>query len=152
MRAKRQDPTELFEAKVDRVSTPDGCHTWTAAVSSSGYGSFKLLGKSVSAHVAALILAGIDVQSSEDGDHRCKNPLCVRVHPEHVQALDSIINRGEFNRSKKFCAKGHPYDDENTYWRGKYRTCRECHRTQVREAYRRKRLANVPEAGPDPAL
>ena len=142
-RAARGDPQVLFEAKVDRATTPDGCHTWTGAVSGSGYGSFKLEGRSRSAHVAALLLAGVDVGPDDDGDHRCKNTLCVRVHPDHVQVLDAVINRGEANRNKTHCPHGHAYDTENTYlYRGRFKRCRTCHRERERT-----RSANVPEPG-----
>lgn len=40
---------------------------------------------------------------------------------------------------KEFCKRGHPYDEENTYYygNGKYKCCRTCNRDYAREKYRR---------------
>lgn len=69
-----------FEAKVDRTTTPDGCHTWTAARDPGGYGHFWIkAGRLMLAHRWALGQAiGRELTADEKACHTCDNPPCVR--------------------------------------------------------------------------
>jgi hypothetical protein len=76
-----------------------GCWYWTGAVSGRGHGRFWIgPGRVVIAHRFAFALEyGVDAL---DGvrvlGHRCDNPLCQRVDPEHVVASSPQANRREW--------------------------------------------------------
>lgn len=79
-------PAERFEAKVDRITTPDGCHTWTGGTYRRGYGRFaKPGGGGITATRYALELAlGRALSAEEIACHGCDNPPCVRVGDGHL--------------------------------------------------------------------
>lgn len=87
-----------FWSKVVKSTDADGCWIFTGAVSSpDGYGrvNFTVNGSqfTISAHRFALWLSGVDISDSEIvGDHRCHEPLCVRVGPEHLIASSQSAN------------------------------------------------------------
>ncbi|MFR9480842.1 hypothetical protein ACLB3B_02245 [Corynebacterium amycolatum] len=89
---------EAFWGKVVKSPSPDGCWSFTGAISSpDGYGriNFRVDGRqySVSAHRFALMLSGTDISDSEVvADHRCNEPLCVRIDPRHVIASTREAN------------------------------------------------------------
>ena len=89
---------EAFWGKVVKSPSPDGCWIFTGAISSpDGYGriNFRVDGRqySVSAHRFALMLSGTDISDSEIvADHRCNEPLCVRVDSRHVIASTREAN------------------------------------------------------------
>lgn len=73
-------------------------------------------------------------------DHLCRNRKC--VNPLHLEAVTRKTNvlRGVSpsakNAVKTTCAKGHMFDDKNTYVRirkGGGRACRECLRLTMQE-------------------
>lgn len=88
------------------------CLWWTGAISGRGHGRFWFgLGRVVIAHRFAFALergveelAGIEVLG-----HRCDNPLCQRVHPEHVVPSTYLENRREWARRTKLA--GTPLGD-----------------------------------------
>ena len=81
-------------------------------------------------------------------DHLCRNRSCVR--PSHLREAtnrENLLAEGSLSpsnlgRLKTCCAKGHPYDEENTYVdpTGK-RHCRECQRAKCRRWWQRNRDA-----------
>ena len=89
---------EAFWGKVVKSPSPDGCWIFTGAISSpDGYGriNFRVDGRqySVSAHRFALMLSGTDTSDSEVvADHRCNEPLCVRIDSRHVIASTREAN------------------------------------------------------------
>jgi hypothetical protein len=109
------------------------CVPWSGAIwKGTGYGYFRDGGTTRLAHRAAyesvkgLIPEGLVI------DHLCRIPAC--VNPDHLEAVTVRENilRGvgitAQNVKKTSCPQGHPYDRENTYVRGRRRTCRTCHR------------------------
>lgn len=94
-RAESQDPVLRFEARVDRTSTPDGCHLWTGPPNNAGYGYFKLDGRSIGAHVAACLLGGIEVPPGHEPDHLCRVPMCVRL--DHLEVVTAAENKRRAN-------------------------------------------------------
>lgn len=89
---------DAFWEKVVKNPAADGCWIFTGAISSpDGYGriNFRIDGKqfSVSAHRFALMLSGVDISDAEVvADHRCNEPLCVRVDRCHVIASTRDAN------------------------------------------------------------
>ncbi|MBB1013967.1 hypothetical protein SAMN06265174_102642 [Dietzia kunjamensis subsp. schimae] len=90
-------PTEAaiaaFSSRV--VKAPgNGCWIWTGAVS-DGYGRISWRSAGVSrteyAHRFALLIAG-QLSGGAIGEHRCNEPLCVRVDPEHLIASTQSAN------------------------------------------------------------
>lgn len=60
--------------------------------------------------------------------------VCQRESQARYQAARSTgTGKGGNQRSKTHCPQGHLYDDENTYWYGKNRQCRACHRIRGRK-------------------
>ncbi|WP_170259191.1 HNH endonuclease signature motif containing protein [Nocardioides psychrotolerans] len=90
-RAESRDARVRFEERVDRTTTPLGCHLWQGPPNGSGYGYFNLNGRSVGAHVAACLLAGVDVPSGYEPDHLCRVPLCVRM--DHLEVVTAAENK-----------------------------------------------------------
>lgn len=82
-----------FWAKVDKSAGADGCWPWTASVSRSGYGRFRINGKSIEANrIAYELTFGV---SPEIVDHRCRNTIC--CSPQHLRA--ATVKQNNENRS-----------------------------------------------------
>lgn len=141
---ERMDTKERFWAKVEKR----GCWLWTG-VKSAGYGMLTPRGKgsTMSAHVFAYEMLVGPVPDGLEIDHLCRNRAC--VNPEHLEPVTHKVNcrrgkmtpqerfklkqplpepkpRGAFNAAKTHCPKGHPYDEENTYYRKGNKNLREC--------------------------
>jgi hypothetical protein len=174
---------ERFAAKVDTngpISLVRGvtgnCHVWTAGTFTSPhdgtgqfgeeYGKFTYEGRNVGAHRFAYMQAYGPIQPliRADGtevrtvlDHRCRRRNCVR--PDHLEVVDDRTNnrRGHSpaarNATKTHCAKGHPYDDTNTYIEftkahpSGMRRCRACDRARA-AAYRARKRAQAQQTTP----
>ena len=72
-----------------RVIRSPGCWLWVGAISGGdGYGRITWrrdgVSRTMSAHRFALLLAYGDDDSYTVGEHRCNEPLCVRVDDGHV--------------------------------------------------------------------
>lgn len=73
-----------------------GCWIWAGAISAGdGYGRITWrsggVSRTESAHRFALLLAG-ELTEGAVGEHRCNEPLCVRVAPEHLIASTQAAN------------------------------------------------------------
>lgn len=90
-RAESRDPVERFEERVDRTTTPDGCHLWTGPPNGAGYGTIRLGPRIVGAHVAACLLAGVSVPPGYEPDHLCRVPMCVRL--DHLEVVTAAENK-----------------------------------------------------------
>jgi len=79
-RTPRPTPEQRFWAKVAR--NEEGCWTWTASLSTSGYGQIRWGEKTLRAHRVAWFLT---FGRWPDGSllHACDNPICVR--PDHLR-------------------------------------------------------------------
>ena len=123
------------------------CWNWLGSTGGRGYGQAWFVGKLRPAHaVSFYLLRGLTIESGLELDHLCRNHGCVNpshlepvTHQENMRRGD-ISAMGRFKREKSHCPRGHAYSEANTYFdRHGYRKCRECHRTEAREAYRRER-------------
>jgi hypothetical protein len=144
---------ERFEIKVDRSGE---CHRWTGAHNSAGYGNFFLGGRTRSAHIVALLLAGVEVPEGMTVDHvwdrGCRHRDCVRVdHLEIVPFRTNVLrsnNAAAVGARRTHCPSGHEYTPENTYNNSRgHRFCRTCAHQRGRE-WRLKRIAELKADAP----
>lgn len=125
-----------FWAKVDCSGE---CWRWTASRNQTGYGTFKLGPKTMTAHVVAYEWMVGPVGDGLDLDHLCRNRAC--VNPSHLEPVSHRVNvlRGQsfaaINARKTHCPRGHAYSPENTrIERCGGRRCRTCERAKKRRA------------------
>lgn len=148
-----RDPVERFWEKVDKsgpfprdplIMLPDGCWLWTALINPrTGYAQFHPNRTPVLAHRWAYeVIRGDPIPVDMEIDHLCRVRHC--VNPDHMELVTHRENqwRGNgptgINHRKTHCKRGHPFDDENTYYHelSGQRSCRACH--AMRERRRRR--------------
>lgn len=132
-----------FWAKVNKT---DFCWLWSASKFKTGYGQF---GAGKYAHRIAYEMIVGPIPEGMVIDHLCRVRHC--VNPDHLEPVSNKTNllRGVgfsgVNSRKTHCSKGHPFDEQNTYYSAKgYRACRTCHRISVRDAKRLEALERPP--------
>ena len=126
----------------EKVDTSGECWEWTASTSHGGYGRINLPGspkRSMGAHRYSFLLHYGPFDQRLFVCHHCDNPGCVR--PNHLflgdaidNAVDMSLKRRGKGQDRTHCPKGHPYDDENTYYppsRPNSRACKECSRRSM---------------------
>lgn len=127
---------------------PDGCILYTGGLDDGGYGQIVQNRKNRRAHRAAYEYFVGPIPPGMTIDHECHNRVgceltdasCPHrrcVNPDHLVPKPIGANSAaspNSNAAKTHCPKGHPYDEENTYWyRGTYRGCRTCRRSATQE-------------------
>ena len=76
-----------------------GCWEWTASRDTSGYGLFKVAGRTYKAHRFAHILTWGDIRPGHYVLHACDNPRCVNpLHLSQGTALDNAHDRDRKGR------------------------------------------------------
>lgn len=143
-----------FWKKVKKTGT---CWIWIGSVSSNGYGTLGINGKSLRAHRVSWMLANgrNELHRWEFICHSCDNPLC--VNPSHLWLGDAKANMSDciakgrkakmpIRTKSSHCKRGHPMDENNLrfykFGKYKYRSCKTCHTAAVRS--RRLRLKPPP--------
>lgn len=121
---------ERLAARIE-VDPETGCHNWTATTV-RGYGKLwdPGAGQNRLTHRIAYELAHGKIPEGFHVDHLCKNTRC--CNPAHLEAVTPAENNRRstsptaLSMQKTHCAQGHPYDAENTFWKGGQRRCRIC--------------------------
>lgn len=80
----RRDIRTRFNAKV-RVD-PNGCHTWTGAKNSGGYGQLRVGERRLQAHRLAYILAHQRIPKGVRVLHACHHRDCVNLDHLHLSS------------------------------------------------------------------
>lgn len=123
------------------VKDDNDCWLWDAHITKSGYGQFKLDGRTQRAHRVAYEIFVGPIPDGLQLDHLC----CVRhcVNPSHLDPVTGRENtlRGNtipaLNLAKTHCPKGHPLSGDNLVpWEARQRSCRICVRDYQREWHR----------------
>ncbi len=92
-------------ARVQKAA--NGCWLWTSSSTNGGYGTYRTMGLSTTAHRIAYIAWLGEIPSGLELDHKCKNTRC--VNPAHLEPVTHL---------------GHEFTPENT--RIKNNGCRAC--------------------------
>lgn len=113
-----------------------GCHLWQGATTDQGYGVISIDGVLQLVHRVVYRLHYGTIRAGYEIDHLCRVRRC--GNPEHLEEVTKAVNleRGE-QQQRTHCPQGHPYDEKNTAYVGRYRSrrCRAC--AAARERYRR---------------
>lgn len=120
---------------------PNGCWRPSNLPKSNGYVRLNLRGESFSGHRLMYELFVGPVPPDKVLDHLCRNRWC--CNPQHLEVVTQQENvlrgdgPGRFARRTE-CHRGHPFDEQNTYYRkGGGRACKACQAEATRR-YREK--------------
>jgi len=118
------------------IDQQTGCHVWTGARKSAGYGQIQIGGKSMLAHRVSYAMHHGPIPAGLEIDHLCRNPSC--INPDHLEAVTQVENRRRCtNVQRTVCRHGHEMTADNTSFVAGRRLCRECNRIRSRESYHR---------------
>lgn len=114
------------------------CWEWQAHRDKDGYGIFTFKHHhSVKAHRFSYELYKGAIPTDLVIDHLCRNRKC--VNPNHLEIVTNKENclRGigpsAINSRKTHCNRGHPFDEENTYYQKNGRLCKMCNNENARK-------------------
>jgi hypothetical protein len=125
----------------------DPCWLWQGGLSPTGYGQIYVSARWVEfigasrvgphgVHRVSHWLGGGVIPEGYEIDHLCRRRHC--VNPAHLEAVTPRTNtlRGTsaaaLSAQQDHCIHGHPFDEQNSYWNGIQRVCRECQRLTTR--------------------
>lgn len=89
--AAARDLEQRFWSKVARVDDDSSCWLWTGAKSSDGYGSFRVAGRTLGAHVVAYMLAHDGAKPEDETCHSCEG----KYSPGDVTYRACVRNDGD---------------------------------------------------------
>lgn len=132
------------EERWERYVTPtshDGCWEWEGPLEDNGYAKVSHDGGREWVHRWAYRLHVGPIPAGVEVRHTCDNPPCVRpahlILGTHAENMNDMKVRGRSKARWTHCSRGHEYTEENTYWSGKGRVCRQCRR----DGYYRRKLS-----------
>lgn len=82
-----------YEAKVDRTTSPDGCHLWTGYRMRNGYGQFRVGPVRKLAHRVGWELRSGPIPPKMEVCHGCDNPPCQNL--DHLFLGTSAANTAD---------------------------------------------------------
>ncbi len=129
------DGEERFYSKI-KFSGETQCWLWKGTKFSSGYGAFKIKGKTWRAHKFSYILFNGKIPEKLILHHKCKNKLC--MNPKHMELVTPKKHTRvstDHNYNKIHCIRGHLLSGHNLYIQpssGK-RQCRICQHNQQKK-------------------
>src|SRR5438445_5599334 len=97
-----------------------GCWEWSGAKTGDGYGTTRIKARCESVHRAVYEHFVGPIPKGRHLHHNCENRACANF--EHLQLLtpkehNRISNgRSGVNYRRTVCSKGHPFNQENTYF------------------------------------
>lgn len=95
------DPEEAFQAYAEPIVGDPNCLIWTGALNSSGYGSVRVEGRTVSAHRYAWSRERGPIPDGMMVDHICWNRCCVNIdHLRLATKAQNMQNRSGANRDR----------------------------------------------------
>lgn len=132
--------TDSLTKWCERIEIADNdCWIWIGA-KWARYGKFYVRPKRHSAHRWGYEALVGPIPDGLELDHLCRNLLC--VNPDHLEPVthEENVRRGivgAVNRARQravtHCPKGHPYNEQNTYYAARgSRNCRVCGRERRR--------------------
>jgi hypothetical protein len=141
--------TDLVDRLKARIALQEnGCWLWTGSMDSCGrYGRLSFGHKYRAAHRLSYELFKGQIPANAVLDHLCRVTRC--VNPDHLEPVSQRENilRGigpsAQHAAALLCKNGHPFTEDNVYYRAKnkkWRKCRLCNREEVKR-YREKKKA-----------
>ena len=138
----------------------NGCWHWMGHITKKGYGKIILYGSTNAlVHRVSYEVNVGPIPEGKQIDHKCHKPAecdggntCLHrrcINPDHLEPATNAENCSKersssrqdeallYMRSKTECQRGHPFDEQNTYWRNGNRACRICKRASSRASYLR---------------
>lgn len=98
---------DRFNKFVERIPEST-CHYWSGSVDRSGYGYFKINGKTIKAHRASYLLHKDEIPQGFFVCHSCDNPTC--VNPDHLWVGTARDNNMDMTKKGRQRHPGHGKD------------------------------------------
>lgn len=131
----------IARVKARCTTNEKGCWLWPGSKNHKGYGQTGYRGKTKHVHRKMFeIVRGLALATEQIVCHRCDIREC--CNPAHLwlgtvsdNALDSARKGRHWATKVKECPRGHPYDENNTYFAPNgARNCKACARARQRIA------------------
>lgn len=116
LRAQLPATASLEQRLWDKVERLHDCWEWRGATSDTGYGQFRVKGKTLYVHRVSWEIAGGHLADDVVIDHMCHNRICVR--PEHLQAVThkQNIENSRLSAANTSGARGVSFDRRSGKW------------------------------------
>ncbi len=96
-----------IERFAKHVENGEGCKVWTGSKNNKGYGLFRFLGKTTSAHRVAYTLYVGSIPRKKHVLHTCDNPACVNIN--HLWLGTNADNMADkVNKGRQLKGESHP--------------------------------------------